>query len=68
MKDIKRDFSEFNYSYVEDGETYDYILLVSGCPIKCADIKKYNIRKRIIDINSDNYDKYNEIIINTVYY
>ena len=64
--DINGDFQEFDYAFVEDKKSYDYLLLVSGCSIKCAEIGKYIIKNKIIDINNNNYKEYKKIIYTVI--
>lgn len=62
---IKKEFSNMEFSYVSEKESYDFLLVISGCHIKCANIKNYKYKK-IINIDSDNYKNYRNIIENII--
>jgi hypothetical protein len=34
-----------DFEYVKDGRAYDALLVISGCPTKCADISNYEYRR-----------------------
>lgn len=51
---IKRNVENVDFEYALSDVEYDIFLVISGCPIKCADTKKY-IYKEIVDIDSENY-------------
>lgn len=62
-KKIKEDFKNICYDYVSEDEVYDYLLVISGCHIKCAGIKNYKYKK-IINIDNYNYKDFHEVITN----
>lgn len=66
IREIIKDIPELNYEFVEDGQVYDYLLEISGCPVKCADISKYKVNNSVIDINDHNYKSYKEIILEKI--
>ena len=57
---IKNDNLDHEFITVNDKEEYDLIIVVSGCHIKCANIKKYYSKYGFIFLDSPDYKFINE--------
>lgn len=65
FENIKNKIKNVNFEYVEKYGNYDILIVISGCQIKCADIKDY-LAKDIIHIYNENYKNAVEIVENTI--
>lgn len=59
---IKENYEFLNFEYVKENEAYDFIMVISGCPIKCANIEKYKVKYGVINLDSENYRDFKNII------
>lgn len=51
---VRDEVSDADFEYADDNIFYDILLVISGCPIKCADITRYK-SNNTIHIDSWNY-------------
>ena len=58
---IRDELTDVSFEYANFDKVYDILLVISGCPIKCADIKGYK-SKIIINIDSQNFKNSVKII------
>ncbi|WP_297790149.1 hypothetical protein [uncultured Anaerococcus sp.] len=60
---IKKKYAEYDFEYVRDGEIYDYIIVINGCQIKCADVSKYIAKNEIVWIDSPDISILEKILV-----
>lgn len=57
---------KFSIEYAKESETYDGLLVISGCSVACADYDKYKNNANLVHIQSgeESYllDKFNELL------
>lgn len=63
---IMKKFPKIKFTNVVDGGAYDYIIVLSGCESRCADIKQYNFKKQIIHIDNTNYQCWYSLVKNSL--
>jgi len=51
LEKIRRRYPLYTYSYVTDGGTYDYVLVLCCCTNMCADTTAYRAEKGFVWIN-----------------
>ena len=52
---IRKELSneEVEFVTVRDGGSYDELLVLCGCPAKCADVSGYDVRGSIVTVDSE---------------
>lgn len=50
---IKAACPEVDFQYVQENVRYDHLLVIYGCPSKCADISKLQVQGDILKISDE---------------
>lgn len=51
---VKRHFPEVEFQYVQPDVVYDHLLVICGCPSRCADISKIQVAGDTFKISEEN--------------
>jgi len=56
-KKIQDGFSDTRFVFAENGGSYDALLVISGCGVRCADISGYHAGKTIVIDSEESIEK-----------
>ncbi|RVU54253.1 hypothetical protein [Anaerosphaera multitolerans] len=61
---IKESYPNVDFQYVKENVRYNFIIVISGCHIKCAEVKNYIGINGVVNLDDNNYLQYIELIDN----
>ena len=64
---VRTEITDVDFEYANDNYVYDILLVISGCPIKCADITRYKANITI-HIDSENYKNAVKLIKENIHF
>lgn len=47
-RQIQNDLPDIDFSHAVEGELYDHLLVIGGCPACCASFEQYDVDGRVI--------------------
>ena len=54
FENLKKTCPEINFAYIQPNASYDHLIVINGCPSKCADLTMIRVNGDTIKIADEN--------------
>ncbi len=62
VEQIRRDNPQLHFDFVKESEEYDFVVVLQGCHVLCADVSRLRSKHGFLDLDDSNYERAQSVL------